>query len=160
MGRWSTKISTNFYGLARKNDKSSSSKSKGRERWATGNFHGQAHPLLEESAGHIPPAATVKEIYSASQNREHPRFASLIYLDLRWKFSIAFWSLVGFLGWVKLILGRFRDAVLPDFSRFLAGSDDYLNTFSMIPVMGDTPVDMSQGHRICVRVLVCYIARN
>jgi hypothetical protein len=29
-------------------------------------------------------------------------------------------SLVG----AKLILGRFRDAVLPDFSRFPAGSDD------------------------------------
>jgi hypothetical protein len=26
--------------------------------------------------------------------------------------------------WAKLILGRFRDAVLPDFSRFPAGSDD------------------------------------
>ena len=31
--------------------------------------------------------------------------------------------------WEKLILGRFRDAVLPDFSRFSAGSDDYLNAF-------------------------------
>ena len=28
--------------------------------------------------------------------------------------------------WAKLILGRFRDAVLHDFSRFLAGSFDYL----------------------------------
>ena len=26
--------------------------------------------------------------------------------------------------WAKLILGRFRDAVLPDFSRFPDGSDD------------------------------------
>ena len=26
--------------------------------------------------------------------------------------------------WAKLILGRFRDAVSPDFSRFPAGSDD------------------------------------
>ena len=29
--------------------------------------------------------------------------------------------------WAKLILGRFRDAVLPNYSRFPAGSDDYLN---------------------------------
>ena len=28
--------------------------------------------------------------------------------------------------WAKLILVRFRDAVLPDFSRFPAGSDDFL----------------------------------
>ena len=54
--------------------------------------------------------------------------------------------------WAKLILGRFRDAVLPDFSRFPAGSDDYLNAFSLLPAMGDIAVDMSQGHRICVRV--------
>ncbi len=31
--------------------------------------------------------------------------------------------------WAKLILGRIRDAVLPDFSRFSAGSDDYFNAF-------------------------------
>ncbi len=31
--------------------------------------------------------------------------------------------------WAKLILGRFRDAVLPDFSQFPAGSEDYLNSF-------------------------------
>ena len=31
--------------------------------------------------------------------------------------------------WAKLILGRLCDAVLPDFSRFPAGSDDYLNAF-------------------------------
>ena len=54
--------------------------------------------------------------------------------------------------WAKLILGRFRDAVLPDFPRFPAGSDDYLNAFFTDPVMGDIAVDMSQGHRICVRV--------
>ena len=54
--------------------------------------------------------------------------------------------------WAKLILGRFRDAMLPDFSRFPAGSGDYLNAFSLIPAMGDIAVDMSQGHRICVRV--------
>ena len=42
-----------------------------------------------------------------------------------------FGRLFGFfgLGAYKLILGRFRDAVLPDFSRLPAGSDDDLNVF-------------------------------
>ena len=40
-----------------------------------------------------------------------------------------FASLVWAMIQAKLILGRFRDAVLPDFSRFPAGSDDYLNAF-------------------------------
>ena len=38
--------------------------------------------------------------------------------------------------WAKLILGRFRDAVLPDFSRFPAGSDDNLNAFFTDPRHG------------------------
>jgi hypothetical protein len=38
--------------------------------------------------------------------------------------------------WAKLILGRFRDAVLPDFSRFPAGSDDYLNAYFTDPRHG------------------------
>ena len=38
--------------------------------------------------------------------------------------------------WAKLILGRFRDAVLPDFSRFPASSDDYLNAFFTDPRHG------------------------
>ena len=38
--------------------------------------------------------------------------------------------------WAKLILGRFRDAVLPDFSGFPAGSDDYLNAFFTDPRHG------------------------
>ena len=50
----------------------------------------------------------------------------------------------------KLILGRFRDAVLPNFFLFPAGSDDYLNAFELIPVMGDIAIDMPQGLRICV----------
>ncbi len=58
--------------------------------------------------------------------------------------------------WTKLILDRFRDAVLPDFSRYPAGSDDYLNAFSLIPVMEDIAVDMSQGYRIYVRVF-CFL---
>ena len=33
------------------------------------------------------------------------------------------------LHWGKLILGCFRDAEFPDFSRFPAGSDDYQNAF-------------------------------
>jgi hypothetical protein len=36
----------------------------------------------------------------------------------------------------KLILGRFRDAVLPDFSRFPAGSDDSLNALFTDPRNG------------------------
>ena len=45
----------------------------------------------------------------------------------------------------KLILGRFPDAVLPDFSRFPAGFDDYLNVFFTDPRHGrycgrDVPV--------------------
>ena len=54
--------------------------------------------------------------------------------------------------WAKLILGRFRDAVLPDFLDFLLVLTITLTRFSLIPVMGDIAVDMSQGHRICVRV--------
>ena len=38
--------------------------------------------------------------------------------------------------WAKLILGRFRDAILPDFSRLPAGSDDYLNAFFTDPRHG------------------------
>ena len=38
--------------------------------------------------------------------------------------------------WAKLILGRFRDAVLPDFSRFPDASDDYLNAFFTDPRHG------------------------
>ena len=54
--------------------------------------------------------------------------------------------------WAKLILGRFRDAVLPDFLDFLLVLTITLTRFSMIPVMGDIAVDIAQGHRICVRV--------
>jgi len=45
--------------------------------------------------------------------------------------------------WTKLILGRFRDAVLPDFLDFLLVLTITLTRFSMIPVMGDIAVDMS-----------------
>ncbi len=40
--------------------------------------------------------------------------------------------------WAKLILGRFRDAMLPGFSRFPAGSwsDDYLNALFTDPRHG------------------------
>ena len=36
----------------------------------------------------------------------------------------------------KLILGRFRDVLLPDFSRFPAGSDDYHIAFFCYPRHG------------------------
>jgi hypothetical protein len=58
--------------------------------------------------------------------------------------------------WAKMVLGRFLHAVLPDFSRFPAGSllvlRITLTRFSLMPAMGDIAVEMSQGHRICVRV--------
>ena len=38
--------------------------------------------------------------------------------------------------WAKLILSHFRDAVLPYFSQFSAGSDDYLNAFFTDPRHG------------------------
>ena len=63
--------------------------------------------------------------------------------------------------WAKLILGRFRDAVLPDFSRFPAGSDDCLSAFFTDP----PPWEILRS--ICPRGIgfvcasfVCYIARN
>ncbi len=46
--------------------------------------------------------------------------------------------------------------MLPDFPRFPAGSDDYLNAVFTDPRhgMGDIAVDMSQGHRdLCARLL-------
>ena len=54
--------------------------------------------------------------------------------------------------WAKLILGRFRDAVRPGFLDFLLVLTIALTRFSLTPVMGDISVDMSQGHRVCVRV--------
>ena len=64
--------------------------------------------------------------------------------------------------WAKLILGRFRDAVLPDFSRFPAGSDDYLNAFFTDPCHGRYCGRYVPGAYIgfvCASY-VCYIARN
>ena len=56
--------------------------------------------------------------------------------------------------WAKLILGRFRDAVTccPILLDFLLVLTITLTRFSLIPVMGDIVIDMSQGHRICVHV--------
>ena len=54
--------------------------------------------------------------------------------------------------WAKLILGRFRDTVFPDFSRFPAGSDDYLNAFFDDPSHGRYCGRYREGLRICVRV--------
>ena len=67
-------------------------------------------------------------------------------------------GLLASLVWAKLILGRFRDAVLPDFSRFPAGSDDYLNAFFTDFRHGryfGRYVPGSQGLSICARVIVC-----
>ena len=47
--------------------------------------------------------------------------------------------------WAKLILGRFRDAVLPGISRFPTGSDDYLIAFFTDPFM--MLVDIPNGIR-------------
>ncbi len=57
------------------------------------------------------------------------------------KHALAYFGDFGHLAFVvsaKLILGRFRNAVSPDFSRFPADFNDYLSAFSLIPVMGDT----------------------
>ncbi len=48
-------------------------------------------------------------------------------------YAISFWSL-DFFGLGKV--DSFRDAVLPDFSLFHAGSDDYLNAFFTDPRHG------------------------
>jgi hypothetical protein len=40
----------------------------------------------------------------------------------------------------------------PIFLDFLLVLTITLTHFSLIPIMGDIVVDMSQGHRICVRV--------
>jgi hypothetical protein len=55
-----------------------------------------------------------------------------------------------------LILGRFRDAVLPDFLDFLLVLTITLTLISLIPVTGDIAVDMSQGHRVYVRVFCLF----
>ncbi len=61
----------------------------------------------------------------------------------------------------KLILGRFRDAVLPDFSRFRAGSDDNLNAFFTDPRHGNIAGDLSHtGLGFVSAPFVCYIARS
>ena len=61
--------------------------------------------------------------------------------------------------WAELILGRFRDAVLPDFSRFPAGFDDYQDAFFTDPweiLRSICPRDIGF---VCAS-FVCYIARN
>jgi hypothetical protein len=64
--------------------------------------------------------------------------------------------------WAKLILGRFRDAVLPDFfSRFPAGSDDNLFAFFTDPRHGRyfgryVP---ARGLGFVCASFACYIAR-
>jgi hypothetical protein len=83
----------------------------------------------------------LKAIYSWNTSPKHALAMNWHILVSRFDYFCHLASLV----WAKLILGRFRDAVLPDYSRFPADSDDYLNLFSLIPVMGDIVVDMSQA---------------
>ena len=60
--------------------------------------------------------------------------------------------------WAKLILGRFRDAVLPDFSRFPACSDDYLNAFFTDPRHGRYCSRYVPGAKdLCARLLFAII---
>ena len=55
--------------------------------------------------------------------------------------------------WAKLILGRFRDAVCClIFLDFLLVPTITSTRSSLIPVMGDIAVDMSQELRICLLV--------
>ena len=60
--------------------------------------------------------------------------------------------------WAKLILGRFRDAVLPDFLDFLLVLTITSTRFSLIPAMGDIAVDMSRGLGFVCASFVCYIS--
>ena len=66
------------------------------------------------------------------QLEHHPKHALAMNLHI----LISHFCHLASLVWAKLILGRFRDAVLPDFSQFLAGSDDYLNAFFTDPRHG------------------------
>ena len=52
--------------------------------------------------------------------------------------------------WAKLILGRFRDAALPYFLDFLLVPTIISTRFSLIPVLRDIAVDISQELRICL----------
>ncbi len=59
--------------------------------------------------------------------------------------------------WAKLILGRFRDVVLSSgvtrfFLDFLLVLTIALTRVSLIPVMGDIAIEISQGLRICASV--------
>ena len=54
--------------------------------------------------------------------------------------------------WAKLIWVVFVMRCCPIFLDFLLVLTIILTRFSLIPAMGDIAVDMSQGHRICVRV--------
>jgi hypothetical protein len=49
---------------------------------------------------------------------------------------------------------------LTRFSRFPAGSEDYLNVFITDPSHGSIAVHMSQGLGFVCTSFVCYIARN
>ena len=58
--------------------------------------------------------------------------------------------------WAKLILGRFRDAMLPGILDFLLVPTITSTRFSLIPVMGDIAVDMPQGLSNSARVF-CFL---
>ena len=64
---------------------------------------------------------------------QNPRFWPIKTQALGDSFLFAIKIAEASLVWAKLILGRFRDAVLPDFSRFPAGSNDYLDVFFTDP---------------------------
>ena len=71
-------------------------------------------------------ARALKAIYSWSISPKHA-------LAMNRRIRVSHFGHLSSLDWANLILSRFRDAVLPDFSLFPAGSDDYLNAFFTDP---------------------------
>ena len=53
--------------------------------------------------------------------------------------------------WTALVLGHFRDAVWPGFSRYLIDDGDSFMRLALISVMGDISVEISQV--LCLRFL-------
>ena len=74
-------------------------------------------------------ARSLKAIYSWDINPKHA-------LKMNRHILVPLFGHLASLAWAKLILGRFRDAVLPDFSRFPAGHGDCLNALFTDPRHG------------------------
>jgi hypothetical protein len=64
---------------------------------------------------------------------------------------VSYFGHLAALMWAKLILSRFRDAVLPDSTFASADSGVYFNTFT--PLVGYIRADMFQGLRLLLPLL-------